>query len=141
MQLATWTRQDISYKVLVFSNLAQRHGFWLEQKVNCLKSAQKAVLVLKSEQEGRYITQQWSKLPKYQNCLPSLKVISVPLNKKKLSFKRKQYHVLRGNTEAELDALVDGSREVQLLQEVTHFAYTVDKRIFKCKNTPISCYE
>jgi len=35
--------------------------------------------------------------------------------------------------------LLEGITEVEFLQDVIHFAYTVDKRIFNCKNTPIFC--
>jgi hypothetical protein len=46
---------------------------------------------------------------------------------------------LKKYTEAELYALLEGVTEVEFLQDVIHFAYKVDKRIFSCKNTPIFC--
>ena len=51
----------------------------------------------------------------------------------------KQNHVSRSTTEAEFYALLEGITEVEFLQDVIHFAYKVDKRIFNCKNTPIFC--
>ena len=35
--------------------------------------------------------------------------------------------------------MLEGITEVEFLQDVIHFAYKVDKRIFNCKNTPIFC--
>jgi hypothetical protein len=35
--------------------------------------------------------------------------------------------------------LLEGITEVEFLQDVIHFAYKVDKRIFNCKNSPIFC--
>jgi hypothetical protein len=35
--------------------------------------------------------------------------------------------------------LLEGITEVEFLQDVLHFAYKVDKRIFNCKKTPIFC--
>jgi hypothetical protein len=35
--------------------------------------------------------------------------------------------------------LLQGITEVEFLQEVIHFAYKVDKRIFNLQNTPIFC--
>ena len=51
----------------------------------------------------------------------------------------KQNHVSRSTTEAEFYAFLEGITEVEFLQDVIHFAYKVDKRIFNCKNTPIFC--
>jgi hypothetical protein len=51
----------------------------------------------------------------------------------------KQNDVSRSTTEAEFYALLEGITEVEFLQDVTYFAYKVDKRIFNCKNTPIFC--
>jgi hypothetical protein len=51
----------------------------------------------------------------------------------------KQNHVSRSTTEAEFYALLEGITEVEFLQDVIHFAYKVDKRIFNCRNTPIFC--
>jgi hypothetical protein len=41
-------------------------------------------------------------------------------------------------TEAEFYALLEGITDVEFLQDIIHFAYKVDKRIFNCKNTTIS---
>jgi hypothetical protein len=35
--------------------------------------------------------------------------------------------------------LLEGITEVEFLQDAIHFAYKVDRRIFKCKNTSIFC--
>jgi hypothetical protein len=51
----------------------------------------------------------------------------------------KQNHVSRSTTQAEFYALLEGITEVEFLQDVIHFAYKVDKRIFNCKNAPIFC--
>jgi len=50
-----------------------------------------------------------------------------------------KYHVSRSTTEAEFYALLEGITEVEFLEDVIHFAYKVDKRIFNCKNTEIFC--
>ena len=42
----------------------------------------------------------------------------------------KQNHVSRGTTETEFYGLLEGITEVEFLQDVIHFAYKVDKRIF-----------
>jgi len=54
IQLATWTRPDISYSVsilsLFFSNPAQTHWTWDRRVVNNLKTTQDSVLLRSSEQ-------------------------------------------------------------------------------------------
>ena len=35
--------------------------------------------------------------------------------------------------------MLEGITEVEFLQDVIHFAYKIDKRIFNCKNVPIFC--
>jgi hypothetical protein len=51
----------------------------------------------------------------------------------------KQNHVSRSTAEAEFYVLLEGTTEVEFLQDVIHFAYKVHKRIFNCKNNPIFC--
>jgi hypothetical protein len=56
MQLATWTRSDISFSVSIlfqlFSNPARRHWTLALRVVNYLKTTQGSVLILSSEQGG-----------------------------------------------------------------------------------------
>jgi hypothetical protein len=51
----------------------------------------------------------------------------------------KQNQVSRSTTEAEFYALLEGITEVEFLQDIIHFAYKVDKRIFNCKNALFFC--
>jgi hypothetical protein len=51
----------------------------------------------------------------------------------------KQNHVSRSTAEDEFYALLEGITEVEFLQDIFHFAYKADKRIFNCKNSPIFC--
>jgi hypothetical protein len=158
MQLATWTRPDIPYSLSVlskfFSNPARRHWTLARRVVNYLKSSQDSVLFLSSEQGGPVTDSPMLKTAgnselltftdsDFASCEETRKSRSgacIFFCNSLIHWKSgKQNHVSSSATEAEFYALLEGITKVECLQDVIHFAYKVDKRIFNCKNTPIFC--
>jgi hypothetical protein len=158
MQLATWTRPDIAYSVSVlsqfFSNPARRHWTLARRVVNYLKTTQDSVLFLSSEQGGPVTDSPMLKAAgnselltftdsDFASCEETRKSRSgacIFFCNSLIYWKSgKQNHVSRSTTEAEFYALLEGITEVEFLQDVIHFAYKVDKRIFNCKYGPITC--
>jgi hypothetical protein len=158
MQLATWTRPDISYSVSIlsqfFSNPARRHWTLARRVVNYLKTTQDSVLFLNSKQGGPVTNSPMLKATgnselltftdsDFASCEGTRKSTSrafIFLRNSLIYWKSgKHNHVSRSTTEAEFYALLEGITEVEFLQDVIHLAYKVDKRIFNCKNFPIFC--
>jgi hypothetical protein len=138
----------------MFSNPARRHWTLARRVVNFRKTTQDSVLFLISEQEGPVTNSPMLKATRnselltlsdsdFASCEETRKSRSgscIFFCNSLIYWKSgKQNEVSRSTTEAEFYALLEGITEVEFLQDVIHFAYKVDERIFSCKSTPIFC--
>jgi hypothetical protein len=150
-QLATSKRPDTSYTLSILSQFFSNPG---RRVVNYLKTTQDSVLLLSSEQGGPVTSSPMLKAAgnselltftdsDFASCEETRKSRSgacIFFCNALIYWKSgKQNHVSRSTTEAEFYAVLEGITEVEFLQDVIHFVYKVDKRIFNCKNTPIFC--
>ena len=127
-----------------FPNPARRHWTLARRVANYLKTTQDSVLFLSSQQGGPVTSSPMLKAAVNSELLTftdSDFAFCEKTRKSSLIYWKpgKQNHVSRSTTEAEFYAFLEGITEVEFLQDVIHFAYKVDKRIFNCKNTPIFC--
>jgi hypothetical protein len=137
-----------------FSNPARRHWTLAQKVVKYLKTTQDSVLFLSSEQGGLVMNSPMLKCAgnselltftdsDFASCEETRKSRSgacIFFCNSLIYWKSgKQNHVSRSTTHAEFYALLEGIKEVEFLQDVIDFAYTIDKRIFNCKNTSIFC--
>jgi len=128
----------------LFPNPARRHWTLARRVANYLKTTQDSVLFLSSQQGGPVTSSPMLKAAVNSELLTftdSDFAFCEKTRKSSLIYWKpgKQNHVSRSTTEAEFYAFLEGITEVEFLQDVIHFAYKVDKRIFNCKNTPIFC--